>query len=113
MRVFATEVEMPRDVKHESLDPREAEAKRLQAEADRAALERMYGSPKKQAKSQWGIGVALLVLGPVLIAVGAATQWEIAVIAVGVLALGVGIWALVDGLSRSAKAKAEEHGREG
>ena len=98
---------MPRDVKHESLDPREAEAKRQQEAADRAALERLYGPKSKEAKGQWGVGIALLVLGAVLIAVGAAMRGEIKMIAVGVIAIGVGVWAFFDGLARAAKAKRE------
>lgn len=105
---------MPRDVKHESLDPREAEAKRLREEADRAALERLYGpkSKQKEAKGQWGVGIALLVLGPILIAIGAAMDGDMRLVGVGVVAFGVGIWALVDGLVRAERAKREARGRD-
>ncbi len=106
---------MPRDVKHESLDPREAEAKRLREEADREALERLYGpkSKQKEAKGQWGVGIALLVLGPIMMAVGAAMGGEVGLVAVGAIASGVGIWALVDGLVRADRAKREARDRDG
>ncbi|MFT7679482.1 MAG: hypothetical protein ACI8QC_003484 [Planctomycetota bacterium] len=77
-----------------------------QREADRAALERMYGSAKSDRKTQWGVGIALLVLGPVLIAVGAAMDGEVVMVTVGVLALGVGAWSFIDGLIRSKRADA-------
>lgn len=82
----------------------EDDAKR-QAEADQAALERLYGSKKSEFKLQWGVGIALLVLGPVLILAGAAMGGEGGMIAVGVLALAVGLWAFIDGLVRGSKAK--------
>lgn len=97
-------------MKHElDDDGRSAEQEaRRQAEADKAALERLYGSKKQGAKGQWGIGIALLVLGPVLIAVGAGMGGEVGMIAVGVIALAVGIWAFFDGVVRSRQATLEE-----
>jgi hypothetical protein len=84
------------------------EAKRLKAEADRVALERLYGPKSKEAKGQSWIGVALMVLGPILGAVGAAMGGEPAMIAVGIIALSVGVWAFIDGLLRASREKAEE-----
>jgi hypothetical protein len=49
-----------------------------------------------------------MVLGPILVAVGAAMGGEPAMIGVGIIALLVGVWAFIDGLLRAGKEKAEE-----
>jgi hypothetical protein len=91
--------------------PSDEEARRRQAEADRAALERLYGPRSKAARGQSGFGIALIVAGPALIALGAATDGDPALIAVGIVGLAVGIWAFVDGVVRARRAKAEEDSR--
>ena len=91
--------------------PSDEEAKRRQAAADQAALDRLYGPRSKEANWQWGIGIALLVLGPILVLAGAAMEGEMGLIAVGVLAFGVGLWAFIDGLVHASKHKREERTR--
>jgi len=89
----------------------EREAKRLQDEADQRALERLYGPKHKQASGQWGLGLALLVIGPGFIAWGAASRGDLRLIAVGVVAIAVGLWSFIDGLARARKAKSESRDR--
>ncbi len=84
------------------------EARRRQAEADRAALERLYGPEKKAAKGQSWVGIALLLLGVALLGWGAAMDGDVRLVAVGVVALGVGVWAVFDGLARRHRAQTED-----
>lgn len=86
----------------------ETEAKRLQAEADRKALERLYGPKSTQAHGQWIVGVVLLALGAGLIAWGAAERGDARLIGAGIVGLAVGAWSVVDGLVRARKAGREE-----
>lgn len=88
-------------------DPTDDHAKR-QAEADRAALERLYGPKKKDASAQSWVGVALLVLGPAMIGWGSAMDGDPRLIGVGVVALGVGAWAFFDGLARARRARRDQ-----
>lgn len=89
----------------------EAERAKRQADADRAALERLYGPKKRDAHTQSWVGIALLVFGPVLILIGAAMEGDPRLIGVGVLALGVGAWAFFDGLARARRARREDDAR--
>ena len=91
----------------------EDELQRRQAEADRAALERLYGPQSKAARGQSWIGLALVILGPALIALGAAMKGDPGLIGVGIVALAVGVWTLVDGLVRAKRAKDDEARRDG
>ncbi|PKN55102.1 MAG: hypothetical protein CVU56_22980 [Deltaproteobacteria bacterium HGW-Deltaproteobacteria-14] len=89
----------------------EAGRAKSQAEADRAALDRLYGPKKRDAHTQSWVGIALLVFGPVLILVGAAMDGDPRLIGVGVLALAVGVWAFFDGLARARRARREDDAR--
>lgn len=100
---------MNRDIQDDTRDP----AQRAQDEADRAALERLYGPKKKEAKGQWGVGIALMILGPLLVLWGVAAHGEPRLIGVGILALLVGVWAFFDGLVRARRAKVEDRERGG
>jgi len=88
--------------------PRRPEA--LDADTQRALLERLYGPKheKSGANTQIGVAIALLVLGPGLLLWGLADRGEVTLIAVGIVAVAVGVWALFDGLARSRRAKARE-----
>lgn len=101
---------MPHNLEQSPADPQEAAARRAEEEADRAALARLYGGThkKKEARGQIGVAVALLVLGPGLVAWGAASGGDPGLIGVGVVAVGVGAWAAIDGLLRARRAARAE-----
>ncbi len=82
--------------------------RRRQGEADRAALERLYGPEKKAAAGQSWVGISLLALGLVLLGVGGAMDGDVRLIAVGVIAIGVGVWAVFDGLARRQRARKDD-----
>jgi len=88
--------------------PEQTEAKRLQAEADRRALERLYGPKSAQANTQWIVGVVLIALGAGLIAWGGAARGDVRLIGAGIVGVGVGVWSVLDGLARARKARRED-----
>jgi hypothetical protein len=83
------------------------EARRREEQADREALERLYGPQhnqrKKLAKNQWGLGIAMLIIGPLVVLLGAALDGHPGIIGAGVVCLLVGLWSFIEGMIRASR----------
>lgn len=77
----------------------------LDKDEEARLLERLYGTPKETARRQRGLGWVLIIAGPAVIALGAALDGHLGVIAAGILCGLVGIWTVIDGAVRSHRTR--------